>query len=73
MGGPGGPNERVDLMSLTPKCDMFLEIPGEDKTENVGKIGNVGIVGKVGQVGKLGKVGKVRKVGKVGKVGNVKK
>ena len=27
MGGPGGLNEGDDLMSLTPKCDMFLEMP----------------------------------------------
>ena len=26
-GGPGGPNEGYDLMSLTPKCDIFLEMP----------------------------------------------
>ena len=52
-------------------CDMFLKIPGEDKTENVGKIGNVEIVGKVTQLGKLGKVGKVGKVRKVQKVGKV--
>ena len=75
-GGPGGLNKGGDLMSLTPKCDMFLEIPWEDQTENVGKIGNIGIRGKLGQVGKLGKVGKVgkeRKVGKVERVGKVQK
>ena len=27
MGGPGGLNEGGDLKSLTPKCDMLLEIP----------------------------------------------
>ena len=48
MGGPGGLNEGGDFMSLTPKCDMFLEIPWEDQTENIGKVGNVVIVGKVG-------------------------
>ena len=48
MGGPGGPNEGGDLMSLTPKCDRFLEMPWAGQTENVGKVGNVEIVGKVG-------------------------
>ena len=27
VGWPGGLNEGGYLMSLTPKCDMFLEIP----------------------------------------------
>ena len=27
MGGPGGLNERGDLMSVTPKWDMFSEMP----------------------------------------------
>ena len=31
-------------MSLTPKCDMFLESPGADQTGNVGKLGNKGKV-----------------------------
>ena len=48
MGGTPPLNEGGDLMSLTPKSDMYLEIPWEDQPENVGKVGNVGIVGKVG-------------------------
>ena len=35
-------------MSLTPKCDIFLEIPLEGQTENIGKVANLGIVGKIG-------------------------
>ena len=27
MGGQGGMSEGGDIMSLTPKCDMFLESP----------------------------------------------
>ena len=42
-GGGGGPE-----WGVTPKCDMFLEIPWKDQAENLGKVGNVGIVGKVG-------------------------
>ena len=50
MGGPmgggtrGGLNEGGDFMSLTPKCDMFLESPRADPTGNVGKVGNLGKV-----------------------------
>ena len=49
-GGPygggtrGGLNEGGDFMSLTPKCDMFLESPRADPTGNVGKVGNLGKV-----------------------------
>ena len=58
MGGPrGGLNEGGDLMSLTPKCDMFLESPQADQTGNVGKVGNVGKAGIVGKFGKVGRVG----------------
>ena len=39
-------------MSLTPKCDIFLESPLADQTGNVGKVGNLGKVGKVGKIGK---------------------
>ena len=36
------------VYSWTLKCDMFLEIPWEDQTENVERVRNIGIVGKVG-------------------------
>ena len=42
LGGPGNLKEGGDLTSLTPKCDIFLEIPCKDQTEYVGKVGNVG-------------------------------
>ena len=42
MGARGlGQNEGVDLMSLTPKCDMLLESPWADQTGNAGKLVNV--------------------------------
>ena len=68
-----GLNEGDDLMSVTPKCEMFLESPWADQTSNVEEIGNPGKVGKVGKAGKVGKVGNIGKVGKEGKwekVGN---
>ena len=39
-------------MSLTPKCDIFLESPCADQTKNSRKVGKVENVGKVGKVGK---------------------
>ena len=45
IGGPReGLNEGSDLMSLTLKCDMFLESLGQPR--NIGKVGNLGKIGK---------------------------
>ena len=67
MGEPGGLNEGVDLMSRTPKCDMFLKTCCADQTKNVGKIKKKSrIVGNVGKVGIVEKVGKVLKIEKFG-------
>ena len=56
-GGLGGLKEGCVLMSLTPKCDTFLESAQADQTGNVGKVGNVGKAGIVGKFGKVGRVG----------------